>query len=94
MQQMVIANRLRDGLVVFLAAGDDWVESIDAGVLAENETDSARMLQTGRQAELDCKIIDANLIDVVDSNGSRKPTAIREAIRAAGPTVTTTASDE
>lgn len=86
---MVIANRLNDGLVVFLAADGSWVESIATGWLTEDDPDSARALQRGKDAQYINKVIDPNLIEVTEQQGIRKPVSIREAIRANGPTVQT-----
>ena len=61
MPQMIIANRLRDGVVVFLAPDEGWVPAIAAGTLIEVELEQ----------------------------GQPRPTAIREAIRAFGPSVRT-----
>jgi hypothetical protein len=89
MPQMIIANRLRDGAVVFLAPGEDWDTAIAAGTVIETEADAARLLAVAKRHESDCQVIDPQLIDVEIKNGKPHPTAIREAIRAFGPTVRT-----
>ena len=92
MKQMVIANRLRDGLIVFLGVDGSWVEQIADGLVSESVSGSEELLRVSKQAELDCKVIDQNLIDVTQKNGTRIPDVYREAIRTAGPTVQTTQS--
>ena len=84
---MLIANRLGDGLVVFRTADGDWVESIDAGLVIADADEAERLLEQSLADERDNKVIDPNLIAVTDAGGSRRPVSIREAIRAAGPTI-------
>ncbi len=43
MQQMVIANALRDGLVVFLAADGRWVNAIADGAVASKTNPPRRL---------------------------------------------------
>jgi hypothetical protein len=87
MSQMIIANRLLDGLVVFWAGEAPWVESIDDGTLLEANAEEA--LARAKQDEDRCLVVDPNLIEVEVEEGRRKPTAMREAIRAFGPSVRT-----
>ena len=89
MPQMIIANRLRDGTVVFLAPDEAWVPAIAAGTLIEDEAEAARLIAVAKRHEGECQVIDPQLIDVAVDEGQRRPTAIREAIRAFGPTIRT-----
>ena len=89
MPQMIIANRLRDGAVVFLAASEAWEPKIAAGAVIENEADATRLMALAKRHETECQVIDPQLIEVEVDGGSPRPTAIREAIRAFGPTVRT-----
>ena len=89
MLQMIIANRLRDGAIVFLAANEDWEPAIGAGAVIETEADAARLLAVAKRHETECRVIDPQLIEVEIKDGKPRPTAIREAIRAFGPTVRT-----
>jgi len=89
MPQMIIANRLRDGAVVFLAPNDSWDMAIAAGTLIDTEADAARLMAVAKQHELSCQVIDPQLIEVEVKDGKPRPTAIREAIRAFGPTIRT-----
>ena len=87
MPQMIIANRLRDGVVVFLAPGELWDPAIAAGTLVDNEAEAAKLMTVAKRHEGECQVIDPQLIDVEVEDGKPRPTAIREAIRAFGPTV-------
>jgi len=86
MPHMVIANRLRDGRVVFLDPAGHWVESIDLGALWEPAV-SAAALERAKRDEADSVVVDPSLIDVEIAGQGRRPVAIREAIRAFGPSV-------
>jgi uncharacterized protein DUF2849 len=89
MPQMIIANRLRDGAVVFLAPTEGWELAIAAGTLIDSEADATRLMALAKQHEAQNQVIDPQLIEVEVKDGKPRPTAIREAIRAFGPTVRT-----
>ncbi|MEE8237134.1 MAG: DUF2849 domain-containing protein [Gammaproteobacteria bacterium] len=87
--QMIIANRLVDGRVVFMDADAAWVDSIEDGVLLESQADNDRLMGLAMRAVEDCLIVDPYLIEVVVDDGKRRPLEAREAIRAFGPSVRT-----
>jgi hypothetical protein len=89
MPQMIIANRLTDGVVVFLDPREGWNSSIASGVVVDDDAEAQRLLTIAKRHETECRVIDPTLIDVQLEGGSPRPTAIREAIRAFGPTVRT-----
>lgn len=89
MPQMIIANRLRDGAVVFLAPNEGWEPAIAAGAVIEDEASATRLMALAKRHEAECLVIDPQLIDVEIKDGAPRPTSIREAIRAFGPTVRT-----
>ena len=89
MPQMIIANRLADGVVVFLDPGEKWDPSIDSGQLIDGDTEAERLLAVAKRHEAECRVVDPTLIEVEIQNGQPRPTAMREAIRAFGPTVRT-----
>ena len=93
MPQMIIANRLVDGVVVFFASRDAWVPEIDAGLVFDDAAEGQRLFATAKEHEARCLVIDPNLIDVEITGGHYRPVAIREAIRAFGPTVRTDLDD-
>ena len=86
--QVVTANRLRVGDVVYLAANDDWVPdlalaavAVDAGQLASLEANAARAVATQH-------VVGVYAIDVDVSAGAPKPLSVKERIRAArGPSI-------
>jgi len=89
MPHMIIANRLRDGVVVFLAPSEGWEPAIGAGTLIDTEAEATRLMEVAKRHEGECRVIDPQLIEVEINDGKLRPTAIREAIRAFGPTVRT-----
>jgi hypothetical protein len=89
MPQMIIANRLRNGAVVFFASGEGGEPAIAAGAVIESEADATRLMALAKRHEAECQVIDPQLSEVEIEGGKPRPTAIREAIRAFGPTVRT-----
>jgi hypothetical protein len=86
MAQSIIANRLSDGLVVFYVAPGRWTQAVDLAAVFESAEPAQESLELARADEAACLVIDPNLIEVEAADGHVRPTAIREAIRAFGPT--------
>lgn len=86
MKHAISANRLTDGVVVFFAAGR-WVERLaDASLYAEKaELETA--LEQARQDERRNVVVEAYAFDVQEGPQGPRAGHLREAIRAAGPTV-------
>jgi hypothetical protein len=82
--QVLTANRLSDGEVVYLAADGAWVESLAAAQVVSTAESEAQAVATGAAAERELKVVHAYLFDITPD---RKPVKMREVIRAAGPTV-------
>jgi len=87
MAQVVIANRLRDGIVVFLGADGAWVERVEDCQPAVDDAAGARLLDAGEQAVANQEVVGPTLIEVEERGGVLTPTKMREAIRSKGPTV-------
>ena len=86
MDGMVTANRLSDGLVVFLTAESGWTEDFHQGDVISSEPAKAAALEAGAKSMAANEIVDAYWIDVELRGGHYVPKALREAIRASGPT--------
>jgi hypothetical protein len=86
-QQMITANRLTDGAVVFLASGGRWVERFEAGRIANNEAEAAALQQIADAAVTCAEVVAPYLIDAGEIDGRLQPTRYRERIRAEGPSV-------
>ena len=87
MAQILIANSLVDGFVVFLTATGDWSNDIAAAAVAENDGDAEALLNTAQAAEAANRVIDPYLIAVDISGAEPRPTEYREYIRAHGPSI-------
>ena len=87
MQQVITANRLRDGAVVFLGPDQHWVEELGRASVHSSVDSSAAALKSAQKDEATNLVIDVYAIDVADRVGGLKPIKLREAIRAQGPTV-------
>ncbi|MDJ0949532.1 MAG: DUF2849 domain-containing protein [Alphaproteobacteria bacterium] len=85
--QVVTANRLVDGIVVFLAADGGWSERFDLAAVSRSEEASRRLLGIAEQAEADRVVVAPYLIDVREEDGAVRPVRFREHIRAFGPPV-------
>jgi hypothetical protein len=79
----VTGNRLADGRVVYLAPDDTWTERIACALLLE--ADDAEPVLAAAKTRVR-EIANAYLIDA-DANGAAGREALREGIRAMGPTV-------
>lgn len=84
---MIIASRLSDGRAAFLSDAGEWVTAIEDGALAETEAEMARLLAAAQADEARDRVVDPYAIEVAVDQGRRRPLAVREAIRAFGPTV-------
>ena len=80
----ITANRLSDGEVVFWNGGR-WVEQFaDAELFADDDT-QAEPTEAEARAQVTV-VVDAYLIDLIESEGQWVPLSYRERIRALGPT--------
>jgi len=87
MPQVLTANRLIDGEVVYLDATGRWVERLGEAQLLTSPAEGEMALGKGLKAENERKVVHAYLFDVVAQGDALKPVKMREIIRAAGPTV-------
>jgi hypothetical protein len=81
--KVLTANRLADGEVVFWKA-DRWVERFaDAELFSDPEAAETAEAHAKTQGTV---VVDAYLIDLIESDGLWAPLSYRERIRALGPT--------
>lgn len=81
------ANRLDDGVVVFLTRSGAWSARIDDAAVAQEKEAAAALEARGQAAEAANVVTGAYLLDVERVDGRVRPTHIRERIRTLGPTV-------
>ena len=84
--KIITANRLSDGVVVYLN-GDNWVAAISyASVLSAPDALDAG-LATAKRSFANREVVDVNAVDVTfGENRLPVPVRLRERIRAFGPT--------
>jgi hypothetical protein len=87
-QKAITANRLSDGLVIFLTEDNNWSLSIaDAALFSDGPELEAALAFGKRQQDEARFLVDAYAIDIEIINDKPVPSRIRERIRAEGPTV-------
>ncbi len=82
--QVVTANHLLDGDVVYLTAGLGWSRELADAVIADTQEEADRLLAAaaGQEGE----VVGPYLIDVArDADGRPEPLHYRERIRTRGP---------
>ncbi len=85
--QVMTANRLHDGQVVYLAEDDSWSERLSDAIVADSDEMAKTLLTLGARAVEQHIVVDAYLFAVSVENGRILPLSRRELIRAAGPSV-------
>ena len=90
--QVASANRLTDGVVVFLDDAGQWTPRLGRAAVAR-ETRGAEILLERAKAEA-ASVVDPFLVAVVEADdGSIEPLSLREKIRASGLTFDAIAAD-
>ncbi len=84
--KIVTANRLDDGLVVYLN-GAGWSERIEDARIAGDDAAADGLLAQAEGPGQEIRVIDPYLIEVARGDAAPRPLSYREAIRAQGPTV-------
>jgi hypothetical protein len=85
--QIATANRLRDGVAVFLTPSGQWSEAIDEAALAQEPLAAAALEARAKDDERRTLVIGSYLIDAERRDGRVRAAHIRERLRALGPTV-------
>ncbi len=85
--QLVTANRLRDGIAVFLTRSGEWSEEIDSAVLALEPAAASALEARAREDEKKTLVTGPYLVDAERLDGRVRAAHIRERMRALGPTV-------
>ncbi len=86
--QVVTANRLQDGAVVYLSFNDCWTDRLDLAQAVDRENIPG-LLASAEQAVRDRMVVGAYAFNVTLEDGRIMPCHIRESIRARGPTTGT-----
>ncbi|KQQ46697.1 MULTISPECIES: DUF2849 domain-containing protein [Rhizobium/Agrobacterium group] len=85
--KVLTANRLSDGIAVWLDASGQWSEDLQSALVARHAEAEASLEEIGKRDFSANKVVDVNIVDVSEENGQLWPIRLRERIRAAGPTM-------
>lgn len=83
--QVVTANRLIDGRVVFRDAEGRWLEAFAAAAVLTPEAAAAAIAAAAEDVAAR-RIVDPYAVALIDLDGRPTPATMRERIRASGPT--------
>jgi hypothetical protein len=84
---VLTANRLGDGIVVFLGADGSWTESMAAAAVARSRQEAEALEQRGRQDAARNLVVDPYLVALREVDGRLEPVRYREHVRVSGPSV-------
>ncbi|GAB4392400.1 MAG: DUF2849 domain-containing protein [Kiloniellaceae bacterium] len=85
--QIVTANRLREGDVVYLTDTGRWSLHLNESRASRDAAEIEAMLAEAGKAVAAREIVGPYAMEVVEVDGILQPLSTREIIRAAGPTV-------
>jgi hypothetical protein len=86
-RQVLTANLLKDGLVVFMTDGSAWSPWIEDSAIATTKAAALELEAKGNLAAKSNLVVGPYLIDVIDDKGRIRASHIREHLRTLGPTV-------
>ncbi|MHA7968957.1 DUF2849 domain-containing protein [Rhizobium sp. CAU 1783] len=86
-EKVLTANRLGDGIAVWLDANGQWTERLQEAFVARHAEAVAALEEAGRKAFASNVVLDVNVIEVEEKDGKLRPLRLRERIRAEGPTI-------
>jgi hypothetical protein len=86
---VVTANRLTDGIVVYLTPEGCWVEDIARAARAETKEETKALEEQGKLAEKQRLVVAVYPMPVEVKDGEIDPLSVRERIRAAHRTTLT-----
>lgn len=89
MKKVLTANRLTDGIAVWLGPNGEWTENLNTALIARHQEAADALDEAGKSAFNNNVVVDIAIIDVEEVNGDVYPVRLRERIRAAGPTIRT-----
>lgn len=85
--KVLTANRLSDGISVWLDAGGQWTERLQDALVARHPEAVAALEAIGKRDFAENKVLELAVVDVHEVNGEIRPLRLRERIRAAGPSI-------
>ena len=85
--QVFTANRLHDGIVVYMTEDGHWSESVFGATVVTNDEGLAAMTTLAEAGETNSIIVAPYPIDVELEDGQVRPVSYRERLRAFGPSI-------
>jgi hypothetical protein len=82
MPSVVTANRLIDGIVVYLAPDGGWVEELARAKLADTEDETKALESEAAKAVAERRVVAVYPMEVALVDGAVDPLSVREKIRA------------
>jgi Protein of unknown function (DUF2849) len=89
MPEVITANRLTDGIVVYLAADGSWIEDLARARVAATEDEIKALESEAARAVAERRVVATYPMAVVVEDGTPAPLSVRERIRAAHRTTLT-----
>ncbi len=86
-EQVLTANRLGDGAVVYRSQSGAWTESLGESRVLATPEEAAQVLADAETARASLEIVGPYLMPVEHRDGQVRPTEMREFIRAKGPSI-------
>jgi hypothetical protein len=84
---VLTANRLHDGIAVYLAADGRWVESIAAAAVARSPDEARALQEQGDRDAARNLVVEPYLAEVAEAGGRLLPARMRERVRVEGPSI-------
>ncbi len=81
--QMVTANRLTDGVTVYMTAGNGWSDRFADGAVLSDKDSAEAAVKASDEAVAARLVVGPYLIDVAATENGPQPTSAKERIRAA-----------
>src|SRR5262249_36729352 len=82
---VLTANRLTDGIVVYLAADGHWVESIDGAAIARSADEAHALQEQGARDSARNLVVEPYLAEVAEAGARPVLAPRRERVRGEGP---------
>jgi hypothetical protein len=84
---VLTANRLGDGIVVFLDFEGAWSEDIALAVVARDPDEARALEDRGAYDSARNLVVEPYLVEVREADGNLTPIRYRERVRVAGPSI-------
>jgi hypothetical protein len=84
---VLTANRLVDGIVVFLAPDGGWTETIDGAAVARSADEARALQEQGARDAARNVVVEPYLAALAEAGARPLPVRMRERVRVEGPSV-------